>query len=48
MLESFLVEGRQELVPGRTTGLRYGQSVTDACLDWETTVAVLREIAELR
>ena len=48
MLESFLTDGRQQLVLGRTADLTYGQSVTDACLDWETTVAVLREIADLR
>lgn len=47
MLESFLVEGRQELVLGRADELRVGQSVTDACLDWETTVATLHEVARL-
>jgi 3-deoxy-7-phosphoheptulonate synthase len=45
MLESFLVEGRQELVLGRSSELTPGQSVTDACLDWETTVATLHEVA---
>src|SRR3984957_824852 len=39
MLESFLAEGRQE--PGPPESLRYGQSVTDACLDIDTTAAVL-------
>jgi 3-deoxy-7-phosphoheptulonate synthase len=44
MMESFLVDGRQDLVDrGR---LVYGQSVTDACMGWETTVPVLRELAE--
>jgi 3-deoxy-7-phosphoheptulonate synthase len=43
MLESFLREGRQE--PGAPATLTYGQSVTDACLDFETTVAVLDELA---
>jgi 3-deoxy-7-phosphoheptulonate synthase len=43
MMESFLVEGRQDLDdPAR---LVYGQSVTDACMSWETTVPVLRELA---
>jgi 3-deoxy-7-phosphoheptulonate synthase len=46
MLESFLVEGRQELVLGRAAELTYGQSVTDSCLGWDTTVSVLRELAE--
>ncbi|NLG22200.1 MAG: 3-deoxy-7-phosphoheptulonate synthase [Actinomycetales bacterium] len=43
MLESFLVEGRQEPAPA---GLTYGQSVTDACMSWETTADVLRDLAE--
>ena len=43
MLESFLVEGRQDLVD--RSRLVYGQSVTDACIGWETTVPVLRELA---
>jgi 3-deoxy-7-phosphoheptulonate synthase len=44
MMESFLVEGRQDLVhPSR---LVYGQSVTDACMAWETTEAVLQRLAE--
>jgi len=44
MLESFLVEGRQDLVPGEE--LTYGQSVTDACIDWDHTVAALERFAE--
>jgi 3-deoxy-7-phosphoheptulonate synthase len=43
MLESFLAEGRQE--PGPPGTLAYGQSVTDACMDFGTTAAVLRELA---
>ncbi|GAA1161553.1 3-deoxy-7-phosphoheptulonate synthase [Ornithinicoccus hortensis] len=42
MLESFLVEGRQEPAP---SGLTYGQSVTDACMSWETTRTVLTDLA---
>jgi 3-deoxy-7-phosphoheptulonate synthase len=43
MLESFLVGGRQELRdPARLT---YGQSITDACIDWDTTVEVLDGLA---
>ncbi|WP_372659403.1 3-deoxy-7-phosphoheptulonate synthase [Hydrogenophaga sp.] len=45
MLESHLVEGRQDIVDGRA-GLTYGQSVTDACIGWDTTVAVLHNLAE--
>jgi 3-deoxy-7-phosphoheptulonate synthase len=43
MLESFLVAGRQEL--GDPASLVYGQSITDACMDIETTSGVLRELA---
>ncbi len=41
MLESFLVAGRQDL-GGELT---YGQSITDACMDWDQTVPVLDELA---
>ena len=44
MLESHLVEGRQDL--GDASSLRFGQSVTDACISWETTVPVLEQLAE--
>jgi 3-deoxy-7-phosphoheptulonate synthase len=43
MLESFLVAGRQDLDSG--SPLTYGQSITDACMDWDTTVGVLDELA---
>ncbi len=42
MLESFIVGGRQDL----GDRLTYGQSVTDKCMDWETTVTVLRGLDE--
>ncbi len=46
MLESFLVEGRQALgLEGGDADLTYGQSVTDACLGWDATVPVLRDLA---
>ena len=45
MLESHLVEGRQEIVNGRKN-LRYGQSVTDGCIGWDETVRVLDELAD--
>ena len=41
MLESFLLPGRQDLVPGRSTQLRYGQSITDACIGWDQTAEIL-------
>jgi 3-deoxy-7-phosphoheptulonate synthase len=43
MLESFLVAGRQDL--GGGSPLTYGQSITDACMDWEGTVSVLERLA---
>lgn len=42
MIESFLVPGRQDLADGELT---YGQSVTDGCIGWDTTVEVLDALA---
>ena len=44
MMESFLVDGRQNLID--RDHLVYGQSITDACLSWDATVPVLHELAE--
>jgi 3-deoxy-7-phosphoheptulonate synthase len=43
MIESNLVAGRQDIVPGQP--LVYGQSVTDACVDWDTSVRMLDALA---
>src|SRR5690606_24368007 len=43
MVESHLVSGRQDLIPGRP--LVYGQSITDGCIDWETSVGVLERLS---
>ena len=43
MLESNLVAGAQSLVPGQP--LVYGQSITDACIDWSETHTLLNELA---
>ena len=43
MLESHLVEGRQDVIEGQK--LTYGQSVTDACISWETTETCLQKLA---
>ncbi len=43
MIESNLVAGAQPLVNGRA--LVYGQSITDACIDWAETQTLLRELA---
>jgi 3-deoxy-7-phosphoheptulonate synthase len=44
MIESNLVAGRQDIVPGKP--LVFGQSVTDGCIDWETSVAVLERLSQ--
>ena len=44
MIESHLVGGRQDVVPGRP--LTYGQSITDACIGWGDTEIMLRGLAE--
>ena len=43
MLESNLVEGRQNVVPGQP--LVYGQSITDPCMAWADTYDVLEALA---
>ncbi|MDP3981410.1 MAG: 3-deoxy-7-phosphoheptulonate synthase [Chlamydiota bacterium] len=44
MIESNLVEGHQKLESAH--GLRYGQSITDACVSWEDTVPMLEALAQ--
>jgi len=44
MVESHLVAGRQELEPGKP--LKFGQSITDPCLGWDTSVELLQTLAE--
>ncbi len=44
MIESHLVEGCQELVKGKE--LVYGQSITDACINWEDSEKVLHQLAQ--
>jgi 3-deoxy-7-phosphoheptulonate synthase len=43
MAESFIVEGRQD---AEADPLVYGQSITDACIGWDSTVGVLKELAD--
>ena len=43
MIESHLVEGRQDYVPGQPA--RYGQSITDACLSLSDTERLLEQLA---
>ncbi len=46
MLESHLNAGNQSL-NGDRSSLKYGVSITDPCVDWQTTEALLREAAEV-
>ena len=43
MVESHLVAGRQDLVAGKS--LTYGQSITDGCIDWDSSLQVLEGLA---
>jgi len=43
MIESHLVAGRQDVVPGQP--LVYGQSITDPCLGWDDSLALIEELA---
>ena len=44
MIESHLKAGRQDLVPGKA--LVYGQSITDACVGWEDSRALIDALAD--
>ena len=44
MIESHLIEGRQEIVEGQEPV--YGQSITDACLGWADTVSLLHVLSD--
>jgi len=46
MIESNLVEGSQKIPEEGPHYLRYGQSITDACLSWSQTEPVLRDLAK--
>ncbi|MEW6169879.1 MAG: 3-deoxy-7-phosphoheptulonate synthase [Pseudomonadota bacterium] len=43
MIESHLVEGRQDIAPRER--MIYGQSITDACIHWDDTLELLRQLA---
>ena len=43
MVESHIVAGRQDLVAGRE--LTYGQSITDGCIGWDDSIAILESLA---
>jgi 3-deoxy-7-phosphoheptulonate synthase len=48
MVESHLLGGAQKFTPGqdRVAGLSYGQSITDACLDWDQSAQLLATLSD--
>ena len=46
MIESNIEEGAQKVPAEGPQALKKGVSITDACIDWDTTVDVLEELAE--
>lgn len=46
MIESNIHEGSQKVPPEGKAGLKYGVSITDACIGWEDTERVLEELAK--
>jgi 3-deoxy-7-phosphoheptulonate synthase len=45
MIESHINEGNQKVPPEGPSGLKKGVSITDACINWDTTVEVLEDLA---
>jgi phospho-2-dehydro-3-deoxyheptonate aldolase len=48
MIESHINEGKQDVPPEGPSGLKYGVSITDACVDWQTTVGMLDRLNIVR
>lgn len=46
MIESNINEGAQKVPPEGPAALKKGVSITDACINWDTTVEVLEQLAE--
>ena len=48
MVESHLLDGAQKFTPGKddVRKLTYGQSITDACIGWEDSEAVLKVLSD--
>lgn len=48
MIESNINEGKQSMPPGDggKESLKYGVSITDSCVSWETTVTMLKDLAQ--
>jgi len=48
MIESHINEGRQDVPSEGPSCLKYGVSITDACVDWQTTVGMLDRLNAVR
>ena len=48
MVESHFHEGRQDVPPEGPQGLKYGVSITDACVAFETTIKMMAELNDVR
>ncbi|KIJ53073.1 hypothetical protein M422DRAFT_79379, partial [Sphaerobolus stellatus SS14] len=44
MIESNINAGRQDVPPEGPSGLKYGVSITDGCVDWATTIDMLTQL----
>ena len=47
MIESNINEGRQDVPAAGPAALKHGVSITDACVDWESTVIMLDSLNEV-
>jgi 3-deoxy-7-phosphoheptulonate synthase len=47
MIESNIKEGRQDVPAAGPAELKHGVSITDACVDWESTVKMLNSLNEV-
>lgn len=45
MIESNINEGNQKVPSEGPAGLKKGVSITDACIDWDSTISVLEDLA---
>lgn len=48
MIESNINEGRQDVPAAGPSALKHGVSITDACVDWESTVKMLDQLDQVR
>ena len=48
MVESHINAGRQDVPPEGPSALKHGVSITDACVDWATTVDMLDKLNQVR